>query len=137
MTLRETLVIIVAAIGVLFTLISAIGIVRLPDVYARMHAAGKASTLGVSTLLLSAAIYYPNDLPLMVILVLLFFVTAPVATTTMARATYRTDPERRFILHYDDMAVMTAQEAKPQQKAQAQTPQNRARRSPKDKSRSR
>jgi len=137
MTLRETLVIIVAAIGVLFTLISAIGIVRLPDVYARMHAAGKASTLGVSTLLLSAAIYYPNDLPLMVILVLLFFVTAPVATTTMARATYRTDPERRFILHYDDMAVMTAQEAKPQQKAQAQTPQNRARRSPKGKSRSR
>lgn len=140
MTLRETLVIIIAAIGVLFTLISAIGIVRLPDVYARMHAAGKASTLGVSTLLLSAAIYYPNDLPLMVILILLFFVTAPVATTTMARAAYRSDPERSFILHYDDMAVMasqdtTSQDTTSQQKAQ--TPQHRARRGPKGKSRTR
>lgn len=137
MTLRETLVIIVAAIGVIFTVISAIGIVRLPDVYARMHSAGKASTLGVSTLLLSAGIYYPDNLPLMLTLILLFFVTAPIATTTMARATYRTDPERSFILHYDDLAAMTAQEAKSPPKTSAQPAQNRPRRSPKGKSKSR
>ena len=109
MTLRETTVITVAAIGVLFTLISAIGIVRLPDVYARMHSAGKASTLGVSMLLLSAGIYFPDNLLLMVILIALFLVTAPIATTTMARATYRTDRERHFVLHYDDMASMAQQ----------------------------
>jgi multicomponent Na+:H+ antiporter subunit G len=106
MTLQETIVIIIAAIGVIFTIISAVGIVRLPDVYARMHSAAKASTLGVSTILVSAGIHFPDDFPLMVVLIFLFFVTAPVATTTMARATYRTDPERRFVLNYDDMATM-------------------------------
>jgi multisubunit Na+/H+ antiporter MnhG subunit len=37
-------------------------------------------------------------------LIVLFFITSPIATTTMARATYRNDPRRRFILHYDDLA---------------------------------
>ncbi len=110
MTLRETIVIVVAVIGVFFTLVSAIGIVRLPDVYARMHAAGKASTLGVSALLLSAGFFFPGSLPGMVILIALFFVTAPVATTAMARATYRTDSQRHFTLHYDDIAMLAKQE---------------------------
>ena len=58
MTPVEITILIVAVIGVLFTFISAVGIVRLPDVYARMHAAGKASTLGVSCLLICAGLYY-------------------------------------------------------------------------------
>lgn len=106
MTLQETIVIIIAAIGVIFTIISAVGIVRLPDVYARMHAAAKASTLGVSAILLSAGVHFPDDFPLLVVMIFLFFVTAPVATTTMARATYRTDPDRHFVLNHDDMATM-------------------------------
>lgn len=105
MTLWEGLILALAAVGVLFNLISAIGILRLPDVYARMHAAGKAATLGVSCLLLSAGLYYgQGELLRMLILIVLFFITSPIATTTMARATYRNDPRRRFILHYDDLA---------------------------------
>ncbi len=77
---------------------------RLPDVYARMHAAGKASTLGVMCILLSAGIFFPDQLGIVLILILLFFVTGPIATTTMARAAYRTDPARSFVLHYDDLA---------------------------------
>ena len=104
MTYREIAVIVLATIGVVFSFISAIGIVRLPDVYARMHAAGKASTLGVTCILLSAAVFYPDQTVIVAILIALFFITAPIATTTMARATYRTDPDREFVLHYDDMA---------------------------------
>jgi len=104
MTYREIAILVLASIGVVFTFISAIGIVRLPDVYARMHAAGKASTLGVTCILLSAAVVFPGQLMILVILIILFFVTAPIATTTMARAAYRTDDERDLILHYDDMA---------------------------------
>jgi multicomponent Na+:H+ antiporter subunit G len=104
MTLLEIAIVILASIGVLFTLISAIGIVRLPDVYARMHAAGKASTLGVSCLLLCAGLYYgQSELWRMVIFLLLFFITGPIATTAMARAAYRADPEHGFVLHYDEM----------------------------------
>ncbi len=105
MSMTEIVIVILAVIGTVITLISAIGILRLPDVYARMHAAGKTSTLGVSCLLLSAGIYFgKGELFRMIILLVLFFVTGPIATTTMARAAYRTDPEREFILHYDDMA---------------------------------
>ena len=38
-----------------FTLLAAVGLIRLPDVYMRSHAAGKAATLGVCCVLLGAA----------------------------------------------------------------------------------
>jgi multicomponent Na+:H+ antiporter subunit G len=104
MTYQEIAILILASIGVLFSFISAIGIVRLPDVYARMHALGKALTLGVMCILLSAGIVFPDQLVILVILIILFFVTGPIATTTMARAAYRTDPYRDFVLNYDDLA---------------------------------
>lgn len=101
----ELLILILAAIGVLFMLLSAIGILRLPDVYARMHAAGKAATAGVSCVLLATGLYYDAYLVRMVLLIALFFITAPIATTAMARAAYRTsNAEEKFSLHYDEMA---------------------------------
>jgi multicomponent Na+:H+ antiporter subunit G len=101
---QDTAILILAAIGVFFMLVSSIGVLRLPDVYARMHAAGKASTLGVSCILLAAGLYYGQwEMFRMVILIALFFATAPIATTAMARAAYRTDVNRHLILHYDEM----------------------------------
>lgn len=74
----EWIVLILASIGTAFMLISAIGVIRLPDVYARMHAAGKAATLGVSCLLIAAGFFYGADLLVrMIILVLLFFYHGP------------------------------------------------------------
>ena len=48
-TAGEVTALVFIAIGVAFMLISSIGILRLPDVYSRMHAAGKATTVGVSS----------------------------------------------------------------------------------------
>ncbi len=42
--------------GALFALVAAIGIVRLPDLYTRMHAASKAGTVGSGLLLFAAGI---------------------------------------------------------------------------------
>lgn len=94
-----------AAIGTIFLAISALGIVRLPDVFTRMHAAGKAATLGVSCILLATGIHFEEERQLlrMVALIILFFVTAPIATTTMARAAYRTSHPDSFQLSHDDM----------------------------------
>ncbi len=105
--LIRLLVVGVAGLGVAFMVIAALGINVLPDIYTRMHAAGKAATLGVSGVLLATGIYFwdASQLPRMVALILLFFITGPIATTTMARATYRT--QRRFerlILRHDDLA---------------------------------
>jgi multicomponent Na+:H+ antiporter subunit G len=93
---QQAIILILATIGTVFMLISGIGMIRLPDVLTRMHAAGKAATLGVSGLLLAAGITFALEgrLATMVALIVLFFVTAPIATTSMARAAYN-NPESR------------------------------------------
>lgn len=102
---REVLVLVLAAIGVAFLLISSVGIIRLPDVLSRMHAVGKAATLGVSALLLSAGFYFQGgEVWRMAALIALFFITAPISTAAMARAAYRTRLHKRESLQYNDMA---------------------------------
>jgi multicomponent Na+:H+ antiporter subunit G len=105
MTLQETAAVVFAAIGVIFMLISGVGLLRLPDVFSRMHAAGKSSTVGISCLLLSAGIHFWNqDLFLrMVLLIVLIFATAPISTAAMARAAYRTGSVRGLHLQRDEM----------------------------------
>lgn len=97
---------IIALIGTLFMLISALGIYRLPDVFTRMHSAGKAATLGVSCLLLSTGLYFWDDGQFlrMIALIALFFVTAPIATTSMARAAYRNTERAKLNLRMDELA---------------------------------
>lgn len=77
-------------LGGLFALVSALGIVRLPDLFTRMHAATKAGTLGVG-FLLTALILDAGELgvttkALAVIVFLLL--TAPVAAHVIGRAAY-------------------------------------------------
>lgn len=106
MTAQESASVIVAAVGVVFMLISAIGLVRLPDVFSRMHAAGKASTVGVSCVLISAGIYFWDRYLLlrMLVLIVLILATSPISTSAMARAAYRTGAARRLHLRHDEMA---------------------------------
>jgi len=105
MNISEYLIIVLATIGTFFMLISAIGTLRLPDVFSRMHAAGKAASLGISCLLLAAGFYFGGSyLIRMIILTILFFITAPIATTAMARAAYRFIEDRESLgLRYDEM----------------------------------
>ena len=104
MSLNQWATLIVATIGVLFMLVSALGILRLPDVYTRMHAAGKSATLGISCVLFSVGLFYGWDIMLrMIALVVLFFITNPIAVTTMARAAYRSRNGADSILRYDEM----------------------------------
>lgn len=80
-------------IGSIVSVISAFGMIRLPDVYTRSHAATKSSTLSVLTCLLGAFIYFwvhDGFVSVRLILGILFvFVTAPVAGHLICRAAYR------------------------------------------------
>ena len=108
-TTMNLVVIALAAIGTLFLLISAVGMLRLPDVLTRMHAAGIAATLGITCLLLATGLHFlaEGQMLRMVALIILFFVTAPIATTTMARAAYRTSRSDQFLLSHDDLAALS------------------------------
>jgi multicomponent Na+:H+ antiporter subunit G len=70
-----------------------------------MHAAGKASTIGVSCLLLSAGIHFwdQNLFFRMVLLIALIFATAPISTAAMARAAYRAGTPKGMHLQIDEM----------------------------------
>lgn len=73
-----------------FTLfVGALGLVRFPDFFMRLHAPTKASTLGVGGILLSSMIVAASQgrIGLAELLITLFvFVTAPVSANLMAQA---------------------------------------------------
>ena len=77
-------------IGALFALIASIGVLRLPDVYMRMHAASKAGTLGSGLMLLAIALF-SQDLSVAsraVAGVVFFLLTAPVSAHLLAKAAF-------------------------------------------------
>jgi len=78
--------------GALFTLLGALGTLRMPDLYTRLQASTKAGTLGVSCIMVAAALHF-MDLAVAVraVLVVAFlFLTAPVAAHIIARAAHFT-----------------------------------------------
>lgn len=89
----EWAAVILILIGSVVSVISAFGMIRLPDVYTRSHAATKSSTLSVLTCLLGTFIYFwvhDGYVSVRLILGILFvFVTAPVAGHLICRAAYR------------------------------------------------
>ena len=80
-------------LGCLLTLISAIGMARFRDVFARMHALTKASTLGVVFALAGAAVHleHPNDVTSLVLAAVLQILTSPIAANMLSLATYAAD----------------------------------------------
>jgi multicomponent Na+:H+ antiporter subunit G len=76
-------------LGVLVMTLGVYGMVRLPDAYTRLHAAGKAVFLGVMPLLLSSALTGDPGVILRVILIAFFLlVTTPVSAHVIGRAAY-------------------------------------------------
>jgi len=76
------------ALGSIFVIIGAFGVVRMPDVFTRMHAASVTETLGVGFLILGMILQAGLSLvalKLLVLLALLFF-TGPVVTHALAQA---------------------------------------------------
>lgn len=82
-------------VGGAFGLIAAIGIVRFPDIYCRLHASAKAGAFGAALVLIGAAILKASGGMVIraVLLVVFFYITAPLASHLLARAA-RTRGER-------------------------------------------
>jgi multicomponent Na+:H+ antiporter subunit G len=92
--------------GLFFYVMGVAGLVRFPDVYARIHAAGKVSTLGILGLLVGTAFIMPATTLRVIALLIFVVVTAPVASHAIANAAYRsgvamTNPVRNDLLARD------------------------------------
>lgn len=76
--------------GAVFVLLGSIGLVKFPDLYTRLHAPTKASTLGVGAILTASAIDFSasgQHVSVHEVLVTLFlFITAPIGAYLVAMA---------------------------------------------------
>jgi multicomponent Na+:H+ antiporter subunit G len=78
-------------LGALLMLLAAVGVLRLPDVFSRMHAGTKAASLALALILVAAAVLTPDAVARvkLVVAVAFQFFTAPVAAHLIGRAAYR------------------------------------------------
>lgn len=79
---------IVALIGSIFLFLGALGVLRMPDLYNRMQAGTKATTLGSILTLFGIGLYHLDWLPQMIILILFIAVTNPLSSHALARAAH-------------------------------------------------
>ncbi len=87
----DLLVAVLVVLGGVFAAGAALGVLRMPDVYIRMHASTKAGTLGVGLTLLGLAVHF-GELGVVtraLAAILFFLITAPVAAHMIGRAAYR------------------------------------------------
>lgn len=87
-TVRDVVSVALFAVGALLALVASVGLHRLGDTRARMHAATKPATLGVVCCGIAAALQlaYFGDVTKIVVIIVLQLVTAPVGAHVLGRA---------------------------------------------------
>ena len=90
MTPVEMISIFLIVLGAFLMFLAGVGLLRLPDIFLRMSAATKASTLGAGFILLGAALYFEELGTTSRAIATIFFLllTGPVAAHRIARAAY-------------------------------------------------
>jgi multicomponent Na+:H+ antiporter subunit G len=84
----DAIAVLILFIGVFFLVVGAIGFMRLPDVFCRLHVTGVVDTLGAPLVMIGAAVYLgPQLVSAKLFLATLFLsVTSPLVVHLLARA---------------------------------------------------
>ena len=81
--------------GALFTLVAAVGLYKMPDIYTKMHSVSKAGAFGGSILLIFSLLYFGSSAALVVVAnIIFFYFTAPVAAQMIAKAAMNRNTEQ-------------------------------------------
>ncbi len=88
--LRDIFIVVFLVSGTFFFLVGVIGLLRMPDVFTRMHATTKCDTMGAGLIFLGLMLWKGFTLvSLMLFLVLLFiWITNPTAAHYIAKSAY-------------------------------------------------
>ncbi len=102
--IREMLVSIFLILGSLLSLVAAVGVLRLPDLFTRMHAATKTGTVGVSVIAIGMMIHFDTITVTSrgVLVIAFFLLTAPVAAHMIARAAYKSGVSLWILTRIDE-----------------------------------
>ncbi|MEJ5946083.1 monovalent cation/H(+) antiporter subunit G [Pseudokineococcus basanitobsidens] len=108
----DVLAAVCVGLGILLALVAALGVLRLPDVLTRLHAAAKPQALGIVLVAVGVglALRTPVVLGVVVLVVVLQLVTAPVAAHMVGRAAYRTGKVDRDLLLVDELSRLRGPE---------------------------
>ncbi|MEK4249170.1 monovalent cation/H(+) antiporter subunit G [Paenibacillus sp. FSL W7-1287] len=111
----EWIVALLILVGTAMSLISSLGLLRLPDVYNRAHASTKSATLGILSILLGGFIYFlfthgVSSIRLLLGIVFVFF-TAPLAGHLIIRSAHRYGSPLAPISVQDDLKKLHSKEA--------------------------
>lgn len=89
--MRDVITAALLVVGTILFISASIGLLRFPSPYARLHAASKATTLGLVCLVLAAAFQLtePRYTAKLLIVVLFQVSTVPIASHVMARTAHR------------------------------------------------
>ncbi|RLD76268.1 MAG: cation:proton antiporter [Bacteroidetes bacterium] len=79
---------ILSLIGSLFILFAAIGLLRMPDIYNRIQAGTKATTLGSMLTLLGVGLVHPDWLMKIILLIVFVMISNPVSSHVLGRAAH-------------------------------------------------
>lgn len=92
------------ALGAAFSLLAGVGLHRFDDVFARMHAAGKATTLGLLLIVLGAALRLtaPGEVLKLGLVAVLAVITIPAGVHLIARAAWRAGTELSDATSFDE-----------------------------------
>lgn len=106
--IANTLIVLTIVVGLTFTVVTVIGVLRLPDVYTRAHAASKSATLGVLSILVGVFFHFwfnEGYFSVRILLGILFlFITAPIGGHLMSRAAYFSGVKPTEMTVGDDLA---------------------------------
>ena len=80
---------IMVAVGSVFLFLGALGIYRLPDVYSRMQAGTKATTLGALSLIIGVGLIQPEFFTKTVIIALFIAISNPISSHALARGSHK------------------------------------------------
>lgn len=91
--------------GALFMLIAAIGMLRLKDVYLRIHAATKAPSLGMLLMVIGLIVYFGEWWPSIegILIILFLFITIPIGSHMIARVAYLMKVSKSEKNHTDEL----------------------------------
>ena len=89
--IRDLIAMALILVGCFFFLTSAIGLLRFPDMFTRMHATGKCDTLAVLLVMTGLVVHHGINLDSfkLLLIVVFIYIANPTATHVLSRAAYR------------------------------------------------
>ncbi len=85
----EIIGIILISVGVIFSTLGALGLVRMPDIYNRLQTSTKATTLGAFSTIIGVGFMHPAWLVKTILIAFFILMTAPISSHNLGKAAHK------------------------------------------------